>query len=382
MARGSGVPEVQDLAPVALWAGFLLLLLHDVLVRLGIMSSVAKVAEVGVLAFTCLVVAHAGVSAAALDVDLGAVGTFLDSALAWPEVLSLECLPGCVARLEAAVPGCFCTAFCLVTTCRNIVGGRSHFAKGVLSAVLVVASLMGGLVAMGREDLWLQPNVTCVMAAVALAASQRAAFIPTPPGGTAAPNSNTDLKKIEFHRLIYWFGRRRRRNAGSSSGSDPDAHASDALAAGAQHAGAPAALRQRGVGQEGGQARAGAGGRGGAASALASASPSPQSMEVLWANVKSRYGQLDRAKKVHAKYKALAFKQEAIANGVRPYDGPSTARAVAERGKAELLKTKCTQAAQDVRKLDRDSEKARAEALAMESALAGADADAEHAKQQ
>ncbi|CAK9018307.1 Cytochrome P450 4F12 (CYPIVF12) [Durusdinium trenchii] len=331
-----GAPEVKDVVPLAFWMGFALLLVHDVLVRLGVVEWTTLVAESAVLVFNFVVLVHAGLlHAYALDISTWGGKTILYNTMTWEELLRLDCFPECVSRFESVVPGVFCTLFGVVTIMRNIIGGRSELLRGVVSLALVTGGAAAGLAFAGKSALLLRPNVTSVISAVALVVSERMAHVKVG-FSTKETALQPQGKRVGYHVLIYWADNKKV----SSSNAEADQ----------RRAGKHVSFDDQG-------------------NASKAKLPSDRQMEHMWAMVDAAYKDMHKAKTTYKHYQKLAFKQEAVAKGIRSYDEASTALAKREAEKAKELSERCRQASADVKKFEREAKSASAKAKAYEEQL-------------
>mmetsp|Transcript_16836 Transcript_16836/g.32859 ORF Transcript_16836/g.32859 Transcript_16836/m.32859 type:complete len:564 (-) Transcript_16836:151-1842(-) len=332
----------RDLLPLALWGGFMLLIVHDILVRAGVIEGVSFVATAGVILFTLTFVIYS-LSKYLDGVDLSFMAPWMEHTLTWEELAQLNCLPACMGQFEASLPGVFCTTFGIVTILRNIIGGRSNFIKGITSTGIVITLAAGSFIAAQRGDLLLCPNVTAVIALLALFISERASGVP------GAKGHSSVRKQIGYHIVKYWIT-----PAAAAALEEEEMGASDNKADEAEgtvtgrhvtFVDGPADSRDKKL-------------------------PSSKEMEKIWQNVNRIFDEVEKAKKVHAQYKAMAFQQEAVANGLRSYDEASELRAQEAREKADDLTKKCREASSRVDALKRKARKAIEDAQQLEKALA------------
>ncbi|GBG30963.1 Hypothetical Protein FCC1311_071842 [Hondaea fermentalgiana] len=368
---------LRDLAPLALWGGFALLIAHDLLVRARVVEGIAMLTASAVVVYTFSFAAYELTTTVSHDLRIKSVSSFFNMRLNWVQLSQLTCLPQCQRNFEASLPGVFCTLFGIVSILRDIVGGRANFIKGITSAGIVVALASGVFIAADQQVLLYDPNVTSVITVLALLISERvSAATPSGAMGVDAGSKLIEKKRIGLHTNTYW---RTCRSGNTDSRADAEAGEldikTDKPALGASELPANSGARANGSSKRvhfvTGDAAGDAGDR---------PLPTAREMEKIWDDVNRYYSDLDKAKKVHRQYQKMAFQQEAVANGVRSYDESSRANAQREREKANEYSQKLREASTRVTNLSRKAKKAMATAQEFEQRIAAAKKSESHAK--
>jgi hypothetical protein len=355
-------PAVAELVPQALWAGLALLVVHDLLVRSGVVDLVRVAFESCVLLFTLLVVLHL---AAAELYGAGALRAWADDrlprpvaaaalallpepgkpALEWPAIAIAECLPKCAPAFEAALPGVFATSFCAVVLLRGALGAPEPLGAllaSVLAAGVVVSVCAGALLALGRERMLLRADVTAVVSALCvLFVENVVARSPRYHAGAG--------RRVAYHVIKYWITAADRRAAAAAR--EIAAHTKG----GPNEPVSPAEARK----QEQAQALA----------EEAAAGPSEDALKRLWDLVAHDRSLLDKTRVLHKRYRAAAFQQEASVSAYKSEDDASVTKAQEARAKAEQLTNKCRELSTEMKKIEERLGAAEDKARAMEHAL-------------
>jgi len=340
--------ELKDLVPLCLWGGFALLLLQDILVRIGFVESMIVATESVVLAFVILVVVEHGGSQT-YEIDFGKVGEWLQMGLQWPEIFPLECLPSCMNRFKASIPGIFCSLFGLVTICRNVVASRakSNIAT-LISAIGVIGSFISACVVFKKLHWFLEPNFTSVVSVMALFVSARIGGIKLNPLGKKG-------KRIGYHKMIYWHGGRKMEdpNAEGCDEDDSDGSADGEDEEGDNEKNVEMEARKRIRFSDDGNEQ----------------NPTEKHVEAQWEVFEVLDRQLQQAKRIHKRYKDAAFAQEAYANGMKGFDEDSKVQAAKARERADETSRKCREASLQVKSSHKKANEAREKAEKMERRL-------------
>jgi hypothetical protein len=337
-----------------------LLVVHDLLVRSGVVDLVRVAFESCVLLFTLLVVLHL---AAAELYGAGALRAWADDrlprpvaaaalallpeqgkpALEWPAIASAECLPKCASAFEAALPGVFATNFCAVVLLRGALGAPEPLGAllaSVLAAGVVACACAGALLTLGRERMLLRPDVTAVVSALCvLLVENVVARSPRYHAGAG--------RRVAYHVIKYWVTAADRLAARRETAAHNKGGQNEPVS--------PAEARK----QEQAQALA----------EEAAAGPSEDALKCLWDLVAHDRSLLDKTRVLHKRYRAAAFQQEASVSAYKSEDDASVSKAQEARAKAEQLTNKCRELSTEMKKIEERLGAAEDKARAMEHAL-------------
>jgi len=298
-----GIIKQDAAAGQAICAGLILVVVHDVLLRVHIIEWISMVTESMVLVFTFLVLVQK-VGLIVFETQIGP----RDFALSWQQLYSLDCFStGCGGRLQQSIPGVFCTLFCFI----SIIRLHGHH-RAILIGVIGVVIQAGIVVLAGHQALLYSPNVSSVIAALALLLVEQI--------------SGKTTKKIvlQCHQIVYW------RSTKEITVSREEVITKEKVIV------------------------------------KGTDLPTEEEMDLLWQQVDIDYTELERAKSVFTKYKDLAFQQEALASGMVGFDPESETKA---RQKAMNLNEKMREASNQVKILERKCRHSETKARNLEQKL-------------
>jgi len=315
-------PLVKDLAPEALWAGFFICILQDSLARLGMFEFVLVSTLYGLLVFPYLCFAYMCVNKLDSSKMVTWENFLLNKSLTWEDFAKSECLPNCGMDFALSLPGMISTLFYASTVIRNVVLGRSSFIKSAGIHLVVVGSIVGFAVADEKVDYLFLPNVTALIGALGLLFTLV----------LAGNNSSEDGLGVTEGNKFLTFWKLRKKSADASTGIDKkNLHEN--------------VQKQGGI-------------------------PTEKQVEDLWVIFEQDQQELERARKLYDRFKKLAFQQEAIVNGFRPYDEASEKKHENEKAKAAAYAEKCREAGKKMKELDNIVKQSRTKLNELEGKIA------------